>query len=222
MKKLIKKLFVGSGEELREIKFGVAKGIKMQIDADSKAQRILGLDEKEIQSDFKKYAVKADYFFDIGASDGYYSLIYKKLNTPGKIFAFEVKEDLTLEMEKNFSINHFDFKDVSLIKKFVSNFEDEKHTSIDTVFTSKGKNLFFKIDVDGGEMEVLNGLKNTIANNNCFFIIETHTKKLEEDCLAFIQNCAYSTTIIDNAFWRTIIPEDRPIEHNRWFSAHKK
>ena len=207
---------------MREIKFGIAKGIKMQIDANSKAQRILGLDEKEIQAAFKKYSLKAEYFFDIGASDGYYSLIYKKLNRAGKIFAFEVKEDLTAEMEKNFSINNFDFKDVTLIKKFVSNVDDEKHVSIDTAFTHKNKNLFFKIDVDGGEMDVLNGLKNTIANNNCFFVIETHTKKLEEDCIAFIENCGYATTIIGNAFWRAIVPEDRPIEHNRWFSAHKK
>jgi precorrin-6B methylase 2 len=222
MKKLLKKVFVGSGEKIRKIRFGIAKGIIMQIDADSKSQRILGLDEKEIQAPFKTYSRQSDYFFDIGSSDGYYSLIYKKLNPAGKIYAFEVKEDLTQEMQSNFSRNNFNYGDVTLIKKFVTDKNDEKHVTLDSVFEQKGQTLFFKIDVDGGEMDVLNGLKTVLTNNICLFVIETHTPELEKDCIAFLQNAGYNTTIIDNASWRSIIPENRPIAHNRWFTAQKK
>jgi hypothetical protein len=221
MKKLIKKLVVGRGVKVREIRFGIAKGIKMQIDASSKGQRIIGLDEREIQTAFKEFSHKSNCFLDIGASDGYYSLIYKKLNPKGKIFAFELKDELISEMEANFKTNNFNYADVTLIKKFVADKTDEKHTTID-VLNLKNQTLFFKVDVDGGEMDVLKGLKNTITTNTCYFIIETHTKQLEKDCIAFLETAGYKTSIITNALWRIIIPETRPIEHNRWFSAYKK
>jgi hypothetical protein len=222
MKKIIKKLLIGSEAKNQVIKFGIAKGIKMQIDVNSKAQRVFGLDEREIQKVFKEFSGKSNYFFDIGSSDGYYSLIYKKLAPQGKIFAFEVKEDLTREMEDNFKTNSFNYADVTLTKKFVSDKNDASNTTIDSIFNLKDQSLLFKIDVDGGEADVLNGIKNTLLNNTCFFIIETHTAELEKDCLAFLEKAGYKTTIIDNAFWRSIIPENRPIEHNRWFSAYKK
>ena len=59
-----------------------------------------------------------------------------------------------------------------------SNLDNDKNVSVDTLFPEKDKTILFKIDVDGGEMDVLNGMKNTAINNNCYFVIETHTKQL--------------------------------------------
>lgn len=220
MKKSLKSLLVGKNEGIHTIRYGIARGLAMQIDPNSKSQRILGLDEREIQGIFKKYAADSGCFFDIGASDGYYSLIFKKFNPTGKIYAFEVKEDLVKEMKENFERNRFPYADVTQIKKFVSDRDDANHVSVDS-FGLSGQKLFFKIDVDGGEMDVLKGMERTIAGNSCRFIVETHTAQLEKDCIAFLKEKKYSVRIIRNAGWRVLLPEDRPIEHNRWFSAEK-
>ena len=77
MKKLVKKIIFGDSQ-IQTIKGGIGKGLKMNIDVSSKAQRIIGLDEREIQKPFMNYSKNCNYFFDIGASDGYYSLLYRK------------------------------------------------------------------------------------------------------------------------------------------------
>jgi len=219
MKTFVKKLLFGN-KPTQIIKAGVAKGLKMNIDISGKAQRILGLDEREIQSFFEKYAKKCSHFFDIGASDGYYSLIYRKYNKKGVIHMFEAQERFKQEQEDHFKMNNFELN-YKYYSKFVSNKNDEKNLSIDDIFKEKNAAILFKIDVDGGEMDVLKGMTNTLSNNKCFFIIETHTKQLEIDCIEFVQKHGYKAKIIDAAWYRTFIPEERPIEHNRWFVAEK-
>lgn len=220
MKKLVKKLLFGN-DSIQTIKAGIGKGLKMKIDVSSKAQRVLGLDEREIQKPFADYAKKCTHFFDIGASDGYYSLLYRKYNKNGKIFMFEAQDRFKAEQEEHFKMNAFEIN-YKHFAKFVSNTNDSTNISIDTLFTETNQKLLFKIDVDGGEMEVFKGMITTIQNNNCFFVVETHTKQLEIDCIKFVENLGYKTRIIDAAWYRTFVPEERPIEHNRWFVAENK
>lgn len=219
MKKAIKKMIFGDSQ-IQTIKGGIGKGLKMNIDVSSKAQRILGLDEREIQKPFKDYSKICNYFFDIGASDGYYSLLYKKFNATGHIYMFEAQTKFKAEQEEHFKLNGFKI-DYEHYAKFVSNLNDDKNLSIDELFHEKDKSLLFKIDVDGGELDVLQGMRNTIINNNCYFVIETHTLQLEIDCIKFLQELGYKTNIIDQGWYRAFIKEDRPIEHNRWFTASK-
>jgi hypothetical protein len=220
MKKQLKKIVFGS-KPIQRIKAGIAKGIKMNIDINSKSQRVLGLDEREIQKAFKEYSKMATHFFDIGGSDGYYSLIYRKFNPSGVIYNFEAQEHFKKEQVEHFNMNSFNPIQFQF-SKFVSDLNDDKNISIDELFKETNQKLLFKIDVDGGEMDVLNGMQETIKNNTCYFIIETHSVQLEKDCLKFLENCGYKTTLIDVAWYRKFVPEDRPTEHNRWFTAIQK
>ncbi len=49
---LIKHLFFGKGLQVKKIVLGKARGIKMYVDPAYKFQRIIGADEREIQSLF--------------------------------------------------------------------------------------------------------------------------------------------------------------------------
>lgn len=220
MKKLIKQLLLGKGP-VQTIKGGIGKGLKMNIDVASKTQRVIGLDEREIQKPFANYAKRSDCFFDIGGSDGYYSLLFRKFNKAADIYLFEAQERFKNEQIAHFEMNNFPVN-FHHYAKFVGAVSDDKHVSIDDLYKEKGKTLLFKIDVDGGELDVLNGMKVTISNNNCLFVIETHSKQLEIDCIQFLENAGYKTTIIDQGWYRSIVPENRPTEHNRWFIASKK
>jgi hypothetical protein len=217
VKKFIKSIFV-KDDAIQTIKFGAAKGIRMHIDTTSKTQRVLGLDEKEIQKPFVLFAKKCAVFFDIGGSDGYYSLIYRKHNPNGVIYNFEAQERFQREQKEHFALNNFSPINHSF-SKFVSDKDDSNHLKLDSIFNESGKNLLFKIDVDGGELDVLKGMVETIKNNSCYFIIETHSQQLERDCIDFLQEKGFKTKIIDTGWYRTFVPENRPIEHNRWFVA---
>lgn len=220
MKKLIKSILFGNGE-IQTIKGGIGKGLKMKIDVANKAQRVIGLDEREIQKPFADYAEKSDCFFDIGASDGYYSLLFRKHNKKADIYLFEAQERFKEEQVKHFELNNFPVN-YHHFAKYVSNKNDDQNVSIDQLYKEKGKTLLFKIDVDGGEVDVLNGMIETIKNNNCLFVIETHSKQLEIDCIQFLEKLNYSTKIIDQGWYRSFLPEERPTAHNRWFTAIKK
>lgn len=215
---LIKHLLFGKGLQQKKIILGKAKGIKMYIDPTYKIQRIIGADEHEIQSLFVDFAKKCNCFFDVGASDGYYSLLYKKYNPLGEVYLFDADEKFEEIQKKHFAINNIN-EGFHLYFKFVSNKTNDRQISLDT-FKIKDKALF-KVDVEGAELLVLEGISNLLQNNDCWLIIETHSKQLEKDCINFLSRNKYQTRIIKNAWWRLILGERRPIEHNRWLVAYK-
>lgn len=221
MKQAIKKFLFGSGIQEKRIRFGIAKGIKMFISLDDKSQRYLGLDEREIQTAFKAFSKQAEVFVDIGASDGYYGLVYYKFNPSGNIYLCDAAYRFAKEQADNFALNNYTTDKLHLISKYVCGINDEENISLDDLVKNVPGDIFLKIDVDGAEMIVLEGVKQVLASRNCKLIIETHSKELEDNCIHLLQQLGYKTKIISNAWWRLFIPEKRPIAHNRWFSASR-
>lgn len=221
MKNLLKKLLLGdlkAGDHA--IKYGIASGIKMHIDPATKAQRILGLDERELFEAFTSHSQNSEIFVDIGASDGYYGLVYKKINPKGKVFMFDGGEVFLKEQLHNFQLNHMTIEGQEA--KLVGSNTKNGFITIDDYLKEKSAgSCFIKIDVEGAELDVLKGAIATLKDRSCNIIIETHSASLEKECMQFLTHLDYTVNIIDNAWWRIIIPEARSIDHNRWLSANK-
>jgi hypothetical protein len=215
----IKHLFFGKEIKERKIIFGKARGIKMFINPAYKIQRLIGTEEREIQNIFVRLAKKCSCFFDVGASDGYYSLLYKKYNSSGVVYLFETDEKFGEVQKAHFEMNNI-HEGFHQCFKFVSGINDDNHISLDH-FDINDKALF-KIDVEGAERWVLEGMKNLLENYDCYLIIETHSEQLEKDCIHFLQENKYQTLIIKNAWWRLILGERRPLKQNRWLVAYKE
>jgi len=75
------------------------------------------------------------------------------------------------------------------------------------------------IDVDGGELDVLSSGINLLADARPAVLVETHSIELERDCIGMLEKLRYRCEIIKNAWWRTVIPDLRPTQHNRWLFA---
>ena len=108
-----------------------------------------------------------------------------------------------------------------MFPKFVGSKNSNKWCSIDDILNTS-EPIIFKIDVEGKELEVLKGAQNIIENGDGNFIVETHSKKLEEECIRFLKRFNYKIRIINQGKYRLFIPELRPIPHNRWFVAIKE
>lgn len=221
MRQFIKGLLFGTGVQQKQIVFGLARNIKMRIDLNHKSQRYLGLDEREVQPSFRRYANLSSVFVDIGASDGYYGLIYHKLNNKGEIFLCDADPSYAPQQKAHFLMNNFSLNKVNFISKFISDITNETHIALDNLLKNADDTIFLKIDVDGGELHVLKGVEKVLTQNDCKLIVETHSKELEDKCTAYLQGLGYKSAIIPNAWWRLFVPEKRPIEHNRWFNAEK-
>ena len=214
----IKRLLLGKGLSERKILFGRARGIKMYINPDYKFQRLIGADEHEIQSLFVNYSKRCTMFFDVGASDGYYSLLFRKYNTSGPLFVFDGNPGFKEIQSKHFALNNT--KGYRQFFKFVSNTNDEQQISLDS-FDIRNDKVLIKADVEGRELNVLRGAVQLLRNNKCFLLVETHSVQLERDCVDFLLQLGYHTKIIKNAWWRFFLPERRPLAHNRWLAAWK-
>ena len=223
MKQKIKKALFGNKEDFHKVKFGIAKNLYFKLNPLYHSQIFWGINELEIHSYFKNFAKESNYILDIGAAFGYYSLIFRKLNPKGKVYLFEPGIGRFHHVIKeNFSKSGFSMDNVELVGKMVGTEEKENFVQIDEYFKDfSDKKILFKIDVDGGELDVLKSGLNTFNTNSCKFIIETHSPQLEVDCIALLESKGFKTKVIKNAWYRAIFPENRPLELNRWFIAYR-
>ncbi len=148
---------------------------------------------------------KFDYFIDVGANSGLYSLIIANLFKSINVKSFEPIRYSVKKLKKNLSINKnisnieiYEFglsnEDSDLLMKaykkdnfiqtggfgVAKKYENLKnlHTEIapfkkaDNFVNIKNKNLMIKIDTEGHEYEVLQGMSKIILNNKILFQIE--------------------------------------------------
>ncbi|MHA1492207.1 MAG: FkbM family methyltransferase [Promethearchaeota archaeon] len=146
-----------------------------------------------LETDYIKKNVKnGDFVLDIGANIGYFTLILAKLiGKEGKVFAFEPEPNNFSLLSKNVSINGY--KNVILINKAVSNkngkvklFLNEENIGDHRIFDSNDgrqsievetirlddyfknyneKIKFIKMDIQGAEMDAIQGMVNLIQKS---------------------------------------------------------
>ena len=174
------------------------------------------------QLDFVKKELlnqKYDYFFDIGAYIGYYSLsLCKFVNNTA---AFEPNQQNFQRLTKNVEINNFNIschnlgcsdsknklklwytdknkrggssilqdtdKEINKYDKTKLLFEEVDTDKLDSLYPLKNKKIFFKIDVERHELNVLKGASKIISNNQCFLQIEIFPH-LQDKILFFLNN----------------------------------
>jgi hypothetical protein len=78
-----------------------------------------------------------------------------------------------------------------------------------------------KIDIDGGERDLLSNFPELLALSGLRWIIEVHSAELESDGLRMLRRNGYTARVIRNAWWRRITGEQRPLSLNRWIVAER-
>jgi hypothetical protein len=69
-----------------------------------------------------------------------------------------------------------------------------------------------KIDVDGGEMDVLEGMRGTLERFHPHISVELHSPELHERVATFLAGLGYKMTLVDPPAY-----EYRPIPFNKFF-----
>jgi len=157
----------------------------------------------------KKIIKKNDVVFDIGANIGYFTLIFAKLvGDSGKVFSFEPESENFKILKKNVETNGYN--NVILEKKIVSNtngvstlyvsekagnhriyksdnfIESVEITSISMDSYAKNNTLkkidFIKIDVEGAELNVLQGIQNILDSNEHIILFTEFSPNQIESC----------------------------------------
>lgn len=183
------------------------------------AEKILEKDfEETFMEIFLKEIRQGDIVFDIGANIGLYTLpSVLKLNTTGKVFAFEPVPLWFQRLKENIELNRFTSDQVISFKVGLSDRDEhsemvikdiqgsgmgsikpgykdilsEKESAVVPVYLVRGDDFIqankipppnvIKIDVEGAELAVLQGLKVALENPTCRFLLcEIHPHFMTE------------------------------------------
>ena len=161
-------------------------GHKFYFDLDEENQAM-----KEIENDFilhgnyepfttklvEENVKEGNVCVDVGASHGYFTLLFAKLvGDQGKVYAFEPTDNQFKYLIKNIASNGYNMRVIAEnvaawsseavnpeLKINMGSTRDIRGVRLDDILPTKVD--FIKIDVDGTELEVLRGLRQTIENN---------------------------------------------------------
>lgn len=216
MKQAIKRLLFMEGRHLRRLRGGVAKGMLMELDLANQSQRYFGLDERELVATLRSLIPDCRSLIDVGANDGYYTMAF--LQSPAeRVIACEPGPPME-QLLANARANGYEpGKRFTVERRFIGS--GVGSVSIKELVRDLPRPIFLKVDIDGGEVDLLRSAEGCDCLSDLRWLIETHSKELEEQCVEWLQHHGYRTRLIYNAPWRVLLPEQRPIPHNRWLVA---
>ena len=157
---------------------------------------------------------------DVGAGAGELCIYILKSSNTSKIFGFE---PVPTNFRKNLILNGEENNKRMIISgNFIGTGNSHQITRLDSLNIDYEKPGFVKVDVEGAELDVLkSGDLLFSSSKHISLLVETHSKGLEKECIAWLEKRGYFCKVINNAWWRIFVPEYRPTPHNRWFWAEK-
>ena len=210
---LVKSVLLSDQEKVVTIRLGVFRGVRTIARPTDSAQIQLGLWEQETYRYIRRAMRDAAWVIDIGAGSGELSIFFDLRTEAEPIIAVEAWD--TRLLRRNIELNRS--RRVEVLEQYLGIEADR--IPLDSLEVPRDRRGFIKLDADFAELSILHSGERLLAESKPLLLVETHSAALERDCCAFLRPLGYSTTIIPNAWWRAIIPEQRPLDHNRWFWA---
>jgi FkbM family methyltransferase len=223
------------GVEVSRIGTGVGKGLWFNTSPYGPAYASGG-NELPVQESLAHYLKPGDVFYDIGASIGFFTIIAAKLVTPtGSVYAFEPVPENAAHIRLNIALNNFHNVTVIAKAVCNTTGQGEllvtSHPGGATLSTTTKPadvkyaitidlvsidNLVFqqhwvppavvKIDVEGAEIDVLQGMRRTLHEFKPILIYEIDDGKKEpfrrkqEICNDFLRGLGYQITPLENSY----------------------
>ena len=203
----------------------VVHGMVMYIGDDTVEHARLGESyEKETTDAFKKYIRPGDTVIDVGANIGYFTLLAATLVGPkGRVFSFEPCREHFLLLEKNITRNHL--SNVKIFQQGVSDVKGRGEVVGDVVRPGDAIDLvplddvmtgsvnFVKIDIEGGEVRALRGMRRILIENpDIILVAEFNEPALSSmgfephELLDTLREAGFSTEVLGR-------PEDQGVKN---------
>lgn len=206
----------------RKILAGPFKGITMELSLQNEAQAYVGLFERETHPWLRRLSKSIKTAIDIGSANGEYALYFLMKTEAKSVNLFEPDASCLPVLQSNLALNGLqDTKRLTISSKLVGDSDAEGQLRLDSLAASIDPPCLIKMDVDGAEVSVLRGAAKVNGLRGIRWLIETHSVENEIECVRILSDAGFQTRIIPNAWWRVVIPEYRPIPHNRWLAAWK-
>jgi len=216
----LKSLLVPRGARPRRVVGGLYRGLTLELDLQTKTQVYLGLWERETYPFIRRAAARCRWAVDVGAGQGELALYLLKHSAAQVVYAFEPQRSEREAFARNVALNALpDPRALCLRGEFVGGRKEEGQVALDALALPRGERGFLKVDVDGAEVDVLRSGDRLLSESVVDVLVETHAPELEAGCIELLSGKGFRCEVIDPAWWRVLVPEERPIPHNRWLWA---
>ena len=220
VKSYLKRLVLPPGKVPRVVRGGLLAGLSMEVDFAHQTQLWLGLQERELCSWFRRFSKGIHTAIDVGANEGAYTLYFLAKTSAQRVLAFEPSPENLFHLKGNLELNHLSADHrLEIVPKFVGRSPGNEWIALDVFWQSIISPCLVKVDIDGGEVELLRGAQGLLRMPGVRWIIEVHSRELKEECLEILRAAKYCTVVVPNAWWRYFLPELRPTELNHWVVA---
>ena len=195
----------------RRIPAGIGRGLRLGVDFETDTRLYLGAYEIELNRHLRRLCTSGTSSFDVGGCRGYDALVLARL-TGSQVVSFEADPDACERMRANFALND-EGSQIRILEATVG--AAGADVTLDGCAGEFGAPGFIKIDVDGGELDVLRGAKRILTEHRPSLVVETHSPELEQRCGRYLADCGYKPVVVKQ---RTVWRERRP-DDNRWLVA---
>lgn len=216
----VKNAVVSDTPRYLKVRAGPARGAMLFTTYRCGTRQLLGVYESEIIPYLKRYVRAGDVCYDIGAAGGYYTFAFAKLAAPGRVHSFDMDKQLTDQLTVLADDNARLGSMVRVHQMQIgARHVDERQTSLDQlVYQHRWPPPdVIKIDVEGGELDILNGAAQLLREHHPRLIVEVHSVALEQSCTHRLESLSYTPTLVKNRAWMAEYMSRR--SHNRWLCA---
>lgn len=171
---------------------GPFRGARLILNPTCSKRKIIGIYEHILNPWLNQIVPNIEVVFDVGANDGYFTYgcakAIKRCNKLGHIIAFEpgLGEQAALSIPATWS----DYAGISFefIPLFVGSISNESTITLDKAYDERpslhGKPLLIKVDVEGSEVDVLEGATCLLQKPH-HWVVEVHGDHLLDPVLGF-------------------------------------
>jgi FkbM family methyltransferase len=215
-KQWTKRIVLPTGVRPYRIRGGRLKGMWFHFDLQHDTQVWRGIYERALQDWLAEHVDAESVCIDVGAAEGWATLLMASLAKRGMVVALEpsARGDW---IEDNLRINdgswpgRVDIHRVCAGKRSEFDAAGTEFVSLDDLVRDCGLERVdvVKIDVDGPELDVLDGAIEMLARFRPAVCVEAHSHQLLDGVCERLARAGYATTVVDPP-----PHEHRPIEYN--------
>lgn len=225
------------------IEGGPLKGMVVELDPRANKDMIVGRYEPEVIAMLESLLDRGGVAYDVGAHLGYETLVMAAAGPGARIWSFEPDPDMFSVLSRNLAGNRSErTAEVTPVRAALGAVEgralfargettgigrltpgagdlEVDVTTLDEAAARYEAPAVVKIDVEGGELEVLKGGTKLLEEGRAVFLIEAHSQTLDDECRSVLQSFGYSCETLGRARAQTTHFVARPPKKSEAGSA---
>lgn len=175
------------------------RSVPLQVAADSAYTRD-GRYEPHLSTTLCEHLGPSSVYYDVGSQYGYFLALAQAAGVPDEnLYGFDINPYALHVLSKNFGGT-----DVTVTDEMVSDTTGEDSVALDEFAAAHEPPTMVKIDVEGAELAVLNGMDSILETNRPDILVEVHPDKLSArghsaaDPIRLIEEADYSVRTCDH------------------------